>query len=103
MNSNDILVTDLSGVSQFLDKTLDDLIVGSHMRSQEFQDDFLVDHRILDQHDDPESTAAVENLVAEHRAGGGYALWISHDAAQLARVAQSVLRLEAGRVVEAAA
>ncbi len=52
---------------------------------------------------DPESTAAVENLVAEHRAGGGYALWISHDAAQLARVAQSVLRLEAGRVVEAAA
>ncbi len=52
---------------------------------------------------DPESAAAVEYLVAEHRAGGGMALWISHDAAQLARVAQSVLRLEAGRAVEAAA
>ncbi len=52
---------------------------------------------------DPESTAAVEALVAEHRAGGGIALWISHDAAQLARVAEDRLRLEAGRVVEAAA
>jgi len=52
---------------------------------------------------DPESTAAVEDLIAEHRASGGSALWISHDAAQLARVAQDLLRLEAGRAVEAAA
>ncbi len=52
---------------------------------------------------DPESTAAVESLIDEHRAGDGIALWISHDAAQLARVAQDRLRLEAGRVVEAAA
>ena len=52
---------------------------------------------------DPESTAAVEALIAEHRAGGGCALWISHDAAQLGRVAQGVLRLRAGRLVEPAA
>ncbi len=52
---------------------------------------------------DCESTAAVEALIAEHRAGGGCALWISHDAAQLGRVAQGVLRLRAGRVVEPAA
>ena len=52
---------------------------------------------------DPESTAAVEALIAEHRAGGGCALWISHDAAQMARATQGVLRLEGGRLVEPAA
>ena len=52
---------------------------------------------------DPESAAAVERLVAAHLAGAGAALWISHDAAQLARVAGERLRLEAGRAVEAAA
>ena len=52
---------------------------------------------------DPESAAAVEALVAGHRAGGGCALWISHDAAQLVRVSQGLLHLKAGRAVEPAA
>lgn len=52
---------------------------------------------------DPEAMAAVEAVIAEHLRGGGIALWSSHDAAQVARVASLRLRLERGRVVEAPA
>ena len=39
-------------------------------------------------------------MIAEHRRGGGMALWSSHDAGQVDRVASLRLRLEQGRVVE---
>ncbi len=49
---------------------------------------------------DPEATAAVEAMIAQHLRAGGMALWSSHDAAQVARVASLRLRLEQGQVVE---
>ena len=52
---------------------------------------------------DPDAAAAVEGLIGGHLAAGGMALWVGHDAAQLARVAGRVLRLEAGREVAPAA
>ena len=51
---------------------------------------------------DQDTTRAAEALVARHRAEGGAVLWVTHDAAQAARVAGRVLAVEAGRVREAA-
>ncbi len=47
---------------------------------------------------DPASAAAVEALVAECRAKGLSVLWVSHDAAQAARVSKRWLVIEAGEV-----
>ncbi|TAN80271.1 MAG: ATP-binding cassette domain-containing protein [Magnetospirillum sp.] len=43
---------------------------------------------------------AVESLLAERRAAGGAMLWVTHDAAQSARIARRRLVVEAGRVRE---
>ncbi|MDE2006329.1 MAG: ATP-binding cassette domain-containing protein [Rhodospirillales bacterium] len=48
---------------------------------------------------DPDSTTRVEALLAGRRAAGLAILWVTHDAAQAARVAGRTLRLEAGRFV----
>lgn len=48
-------------------------------------------------HLDPETTAAVERLVRDYRKEAEVAvLWVTHDAAQAARVASRRLRLRAG-------
>lgn len=47
---------------------------------------------------DPASAAAVEALVAECREKGLSVLWVSHDAAQAARVSKRWLVIEAGEV-----
>ncbi len=54
---------------------------------------------------DPQATAAVEALVNEWQAGDRQQrsiVWVSHDAAQSRRMSGRVVRLEAGRVVDAA-
>ena len=50
---------------------------------------------------DQDTSRAAEALVARHRAEGGAVLWVTHDAAQAARVAGRVLAVEASRVREA--
>jgi len=50
---------------------------------------------------DPAASAAAEALVDRHRAAGGCVLWVTHDAAQAARIASRTLRVEGGRVTEA--
>ncbi|MGO9544989.1 MAG: ATP-binding cassette domain-containing protein [Rhodomicrobium sp.] len=52
---------------------------------------------------DAASVPAVEALVAERIGGGLSVLWVTHDAAQAARVAKRGLRVEAGQVSEALA
>ncbi len=49
---------------------------------------------------DEEAARAVEALVGARRAHGLAVLWVTHDDAQARRVADRVLRLEAGRLVE---
>ena len=49
---------------------------------------------------DPEARDAVESLIRRHLDGGGGALWVTHDAAQAARVAQRSMTIEAGRLSE---
>ncbi len=51
---------------------------------------------------DEDSTARVERWLAAHRERGMALIWVSHDPAQIARVAQCAYRLEAG-VLEPAA
>ena len=50
---------------------------------------------------DPDATALVENLLAEHFAEGTSALWVSHDAAQAKRMAERCLTIERGQAAEA--
>lgn len=52
---------------------------------------------------DPENTRRVETWLAELRRRGKAMVWVSHDAAQIKRVADYHLNIEAGRLVEAAA
>jgi phosphate-transporting ATPase len=52
---------------------------------------------------DAEATAAVEALIAEQVSGGLSVLWVTHDAAQAARVAKRMLVIDSGEVKEAAA
>jgi ABC-type iron transport system FetAB ATPase subunit len=53
---------------------------------------------------DTENTERVERLVREYLAQtGAAALWVSHDPAQRKRIAERALRLEDGRLREAAA
>lgn len=52
---------------------------------------------------DETATAAVEAVLAERLAAGAAALWVSHDAAQAARVARRTLEVRDGRVTELAA
>lgn len=52
---------------------------------------------------DATAAAAVETWLAELRAQGMALLWVTHDAAQAARVADRVLRVDVGQVVEAPA
>lgn len=53
---------------------------------------------------DPDNVARVEILLAAYReAHQAPLLWVSHDAAQRARLAHRVLHLDGGRLVEAAA
>ena len=53
---------------------------------------------------DPATCQAVEALVRDHlHERGACALWVGHDAAQLRRVGDSGIRLEAGRLVRCAA
>lgn len=52
---------------------------------------------------DPENTRRVESWLAELRHRGKAMVWVSHDAAQIRRVADQHLNIEAGRLVEAAA
>jgi putative ABC transport system ATP-binding protein len=49
---------------------------------------------------DTAATAAVEALTAERVSGGLSVLWVTHDAAQAARVAKRALFIEAGEVRE---
>ena len=51
---------------------------------------------------DAEAGDAVERLIGRHLAAGGGAIWVTHDAAQAARVARKALYLEGGRVTEGA-
>ena len=51
---------------------------------------------------DPDGEAAAEALVAAFRAGGGAVVWVTHDAAQAARVAGARARMEGGRMAAAA-
>ncbi len=50
---------------------------------------------------DPDATAVVERLLRERFAAGTSAFWVTHDAAQAARVARRVLDVADGRVREA--
>lgn len=52
---------------------------------------------------DEASTAAVEILIKEQLAKGTAVVWVTHDQDQAARMAESILRLEAGAAVKAAA
>lgn len=52
---------------------------------------------------DAEAVAAVEELIAGLVADGLAVLWVTHDAAQGARVAKRFIRVEAGQVREEAA
>jgi len=47
---------------------------------------------------DEESVAVIEQSVRAFAEGGGTALWVSHDAGQVDRIADTVLTLEQGRV-----
>jgi putative ABC transport system ATP-binding protein len=49
---------------------------------------------------DETAVAAVEALIAERIAGGLSVIWVTHDAAQAARVAKRKLSVEAGEVRE---
>lgn len=49
---------------------------------------------------DADSAAAVEAWLAERQAAGVGLLWVSHDPAQIRRVADRWLRIEDGRLVE---
>ena len=49
---------------------------------------------------DPETRDEAEALIGAHLAAGGGVLWVTHDAAQAARVAQRYLTMQTGRVVE---
>jgi len=51
---------------------------------------------------DPEATAALESLARELVAGGVPVVWVSHDHAQVARIADRVLEMADGRVVAGA-
>ncbi len=46
---------------------------------------------------DAESTSRVEALVERHRKAGGGVVWVTHDAAQLKRVASRILVLDGGK------
>jgi phosphate-transporting ATPase len=46
------------------------------------------------------STLAVEALIQRHRDDGGGVLWVTHDAAQAARLTRRALLIESGRVTE---
>ena len=50
---------------------------------------------------DPDATAAVEAMLRARFAAGMSALWVTHDAAQAARVAERALEVSGGRVREA--
>jgi phosphate-transporting ATPase len=52
---------------------------------------------------DAAATAAVEALIAERLGGGLSVLWVTHDAAQAARVASRALFVEGGEVREMSA
>ena len=52
---------------------------------------------------DATSVAAAEALIAERAGGGVSVLWVTHDAAQAARVAKRGLIVEDGQVREALA
>jgi len=52
---------------------------------------------------DEAATAAVEALIKELLAKGTAVVWVTHDGDQAARVAEGILRLEAGEPVKAAA
>jgi putative ABC transport system ATP-binding protein len=47
--------------------------------------------------EDAEAVRVIERAVRELADGGLSALWVSHDAQQVARVADRVLRIEHGR------
>jgi phosphate-transporting ATPase len=49
---------------------------------------------------DATAVAAVEALIVERIAGGLSAIWVTHDAAQAARIAKRKLSVEAGEVRE---
>ena len=51
---------------------------------------------------DETATAAVEQVIAEMLTAGAGVLWVSHDAAQVARVARRLLLIENGQVREEA-
>lgn len=51
---------------------------------------------------DPAATEAVEGQVAAQLAVGASAVWVTHDAAQAARVARRCLAVDRGRVAEVA-
>lgn len=51
---------------------------------------------------DPAATAAVEGQVGAQLAAGVGAVWVTHDAAQAARVARRCLAVERGRLAEVA-
>lgn len=48
---------------------------------------------------DAETTATIERAVGELVERGGTVVWVSHDAAQVRRVAERVIKLDHGRVV----
>ena len=49
---------------------------------------------------DPAAAAAVEAVIAERRSAGTSVLWVTHDAAQVHRVASRLLAIAQGRVEE---
>ena len=51
---------------------------------------------------DDDARDRVEGLIAGHLAGGGGAIWSTHDGAQAKRMAKRALVIEQGRVVERA-
>ncbi len=52
---------------------------------------------------DPASTAAIEDLVREAAAGGTKIVLVTHDLAQARRLADEVIFMNRGRIVERAA
>ena len=49
---------------------------------------------------DPDSVTAVESMIVDQMRAGLAVLWVTHDAAQAARVAHRQIVIEAGRVRE---
>jgi len=50
---------------------------------------------------DPASTRAVETVISRRMAGGATVIWVTHDAAQAARVGDHALKMQIGGVLTA--